>query len=226
MRMYSTLQFGLIIGLEFGAATAGQGKSCDGSDIRVIAPTAEIETQVCNVVARAIPRLERCHLVQNQPLTIRVQHEAVLRGFLAHYSLQKKEILLPAPDLLTEHLSPDSAYRVLPTDQLFASFIVHEITHAFFVETECGLETCRAGHEYIAYAMQLDFMPDDSRALLLAQFPTQDIVDFGKFSDFYHDLMPEEFGVDAWRHFAASGNGCDLIGEIMSGTVVFSPEYE
>ena len=120
----------------------------------------------------------------------------------------------------------DSAYRAIPTDHLFDSLIVHEMAHAFFGNTKCGLETCRAGHEYIAYAMQLSSLPERSRALFLAEFPSRGNVDLNKLSDFYLDLMPESFAADAWRHFSEAAHGCSFIGDVVSGQVTFSSEFE
>lgn len=74
--------------------------------------------------------------------------------------------------------------------------------------------------------MQLNYLPERSRALLLAAFPSQYSVDLGKFSDFYLDIKPARFAVDAWRHFSAAGNGCDLVGEIVSNEVTFPAELE
>lgn len=226
MPTYGILQFSLICSLKIGAATAGQGTICDDFDIRVTAAESEIADQICDVVKRAKSLLDQCHLVQNQPLEILVQHKAVVPGLLAHFSPQKDQIVVPPPKTLFENLAENSVFRALPTEQLFDSIVVHELTHAFFVETECGLQTCRAGHEFIAYAMQLDYLPEKSRALLLAAFPSRESVNLSMFSDFYLDILPERFAVDAWRHFAAPGNGCDLIGDIVSGKVTFPSEFE
>ncbi len=226
MRTLVVIQLGLICILPSGAATAEQGTRCDDFDIRVIAPDTELEDQICAAVLRGKSLLESCHLVQIHPLVIRVRREGAQSGLLAHFNPQKDQIVLPPPRALAENLAKESAYRVIPTDHLYDSFVVHELAHAFFAKTKCGLETCRAGHEYIAYAMQLDSLPEKSRALFLAEVPSQGNVDFDKFSDFYHDLMPESFAVDAWRHFSEPGHGCEFIGDILSGEVSFSSDYE
>lgn len=199
---------------------------CDAVDIRVIAPNTDLANQVCAVAVRAKSLLADCHLVQKQSLEILVQHDRGIPGLLAHYSPLNDQIVLPTPQSLIEVLAKDSAYRALPKDHLFDSFVVHEISHAFFAKTRCGLDTCRVGHEYIAYAMQMASMQESSRVLFLANFQSQDGIDFGELSNVYHDLMPESFAVDVWRHFSAPGNGCDFIGKIVSGEVTFSSEFE
>ena len=226
MRALNVIQLSLICTLGCNAATAEQSIECDDVNIRVVAPEAETADQICDLAIWTKSMLEGCHLVQNQPLEILVQQTGLIPGLLAHYSPQNDQIVLPPPQVLFEGLAKDSAYRALPQGHLFNSFVVHEMAHAFFAKTRCGLDTCRAGHEYIAYAMQFYSLEEGSRALFLANFPSQDRIHFGKFSDFYHDLMPESFAADAWRHFSEPGNGCDFIGKVVSGDVIFSTEFE
>ena len=226
MRSLTFIQISLFIVLCCGFATAEQTQQCSEFDIQVIAPDAELVDRTCAAALRAKSFLQGCHLVQSRPLVIRVRRDGPHSGLLAHFSLRNDEIVLPTPRFLVDILAKDSGYRAIPSEHLFNSFVVHEMAHAFFGRTRCGLETCRAGHEYIAYALQLESLPEEQRTLFLAEFPSRGNVEIGIFNDFYHDLMPERFAVDAWRHFSQPGFGCSFINDILLGQVTFPSEAE
>lgn len=210
----------------FGSVSAGQHTECAESGLRVVASDAALADQICRIVSSVKPKLQGCHLVQGQPLEIVVRDGSTDSAYLAHYSPKKGQIFLFAPEHLTDRLADDSAFRALPLAHLFESIIVHELTHAFFARTICGQETCLAGHEYVAFAMQLESLPTRSRELLLDAHPAIATIELGWFDDTRLRETPDVFAVNAWRHFSQAKNGCNFLAGLLSGEIVFPSELE
>ena len=200
--------------------------ACSSPDVIAVTQSREFAEMICVAVSRAKPILARCHLTQTHRLEILEQEAAELGGFMAHYSPRQDKISVVLPKSLHLTLADDSAYRAIPSDQLFESIVFHELAHAFFAKTECGLQTCRAGHEYIAFAMQLASLPSESRSGFLDVYPSESDVELADFSERNLDLAPERFAADAWRHFSSPDVGCEFIKTILSGEVTFPSENE
>ena len=222
---WSLLSF-LIVAYVVGAsASSASTPICSDPMIVIEAPNEDdLANRICHVAVAAKARLEACHLFQSRPVTLvvlEVLKSSNQRGYLAFYRLVKDRIELTHPGDLRNSVDEDNAYRLLPRDQLFESLIVHEMTHAFFAKTDCGQHTCAAGHEYIAYALQLESMSASARQILLDAYPLHGELAFEAFNDTYLAIAPVRFATNAWRHFSTPGNGCDFIRKIIDGEVEF-----
>lgn len=210
----------------FESVSAERHTECVDSGIRVVASDAALADRICKTVSREKPKLESCHLSPGQPLEILVRDGSAVSGYLAHFNPKKGQILVLAPEQLTEHLAGDSPFRAIPLTHLFESIIAHELTHAFFAMSICGQETCLAGHEYLAFAMQIESLPTRSRELLLETHPATGPIELSWFNDTRLRETPDVFALNAWRHFSQVGNGCNFVEGLVLGEIVFPSEFE
>lgn len=199
---------------------------CDDPLVEIIASEELLAGRLCAVVERTKLQLERCHLAQVTPVVIRVTNDPHPTGLMGHFSMMGNRIELLPPGGIDKVLDAQSAYRKIPAEEFFDSIIVHELTHALFLETNCGLETCLAGHEYIAYAMQLDALSSESRKAFLEALPAEVPVDLAWFSSDRLHETPEVFAAGAWRHFAQPDKGCAFVGALLSGESTFPSVFE
>ncbi len=204
----------------------GVAAQCDNEIVRVFAPTSELVSRVCTVVERAETRLESCALRQSRALVIRVSDSPNQFELMGHFGTKNNEIGLLSPNDLAAVLSSNSAYREIDMEQLFDSIVVHELAHAFFANTPCGIETCLAGHEYISFALQFWSLEEQSREAIISALPTSSVVGIEWFTDERLTESPEVFAANAWLHFSQPGFGCGFIKAIVAGDAVFPSEDE
>ncbi|MGP6086652.1 hypothetical protein [Antarctobacter jejuensis] len=212
--------------LGVGVSSAEESFSCADSKATVLSTDKELSSRICEVVSRSLPVLRNCHLVARRPLVIRVSQQLHGTGYIARFAPHRQEILLPAPQDLGNHFAADSAFLTVPKRDLFESIIVHEMVHALFSSTICGRETCLAGHEYLAYALQIDALPKQSRDQLLTAFPEVKPQGLEWFDNRTLTETPELFAVTAWRHFNQPAHGCDLVSGLVTGKTVFPSDQE
>ena len=217
---------GVFLILTTAWSNSGIAKQCNGEQISVVAPTTELVTRVCAVVERARTKFESCDLRQSRALVIRVSDRPDQFALMGHFGTKTNEIGLLSPTDLATVLNSKSAYRKIDTGRLFDSIVVHELAHAFFTNTPCGMETCLAGHEYISFALQFwSLMPQDREAIIEA-LPSSSMVGTEWFTDERLLQAPEVFAANAWLHFSQPDFGCGFIRSIVAGDVVFPSEHE
>ena len=76
-------------------------------------------------------------------------------------------------------------------------------------------------HEYVAYAIQIASMPQETRDLLLSSFPLQTSKDLARFNDIYLAMRPLRFAANAYRHLFRNEHYCETIARIASGYAEF-----
>ena len=194
--------------------------------VQVAASDTALAKQVCAVVERTLPALDECGLRQSRPLVIRIEDDPSDQKFLGHYGIRSGEIRILAPDQFAEVLDADSAYLKIAPEHLLDSVVVHELTHALFMNTLCGSETCLAGHEYVAYAMQIELLSTQDRQTLIGALPKPSPLELTWFTDERSIETPEQFAANAWRHFSQPGFGCAFVRAVVAGDSVFPSELE
>lgn len=139
--------------------SAGTGPvACPDPRVAVSATSPALVERVCAAVALARPVLSGCGLTQTEPVSVNVV--AIIPGqdgsthCLAQYDCTTEAISILDPDSLARALDPGDILARIPGDELFASLIAHELTHAFYVAAIGDAAQGRANHEYVAYAMQ------------------------------------------------------------------------
>ncbi|MBU3260230.1 hypothetical protein KPG71_09425 [Roseovarius sp. PS-C2] len=197
--------------------------TCAGGDITVTAPTADSAQHVCDVARIARPQLQACHLPQTAPLRITVtdtlppQHDRCL----GLYDCREDVIGVLDTDALRQRVPPSSAFARLPPDILHDSLIVHEMTHALIFQKLGQDSGGLAANEYMAYAMQVEFLPEAMRQRFLAtRSHTQPVTD-DSINDLILKMAPDFFAIFAWQHFRQPDHGCALFDRLLTGSDPF-----
>jgi hypothetical protein len=208
------------------AQTHAVGVPCPDPRIAVTAEDPALASQACAAVARARPILADCQLVQTEPLSISIVPAITALGNSAHcmaiYDCAEKRLTVLTPTALAQNLDPQSVLARIPVDDLFASLIAHELTHAFYLAAIGGATQDRANHEYAAYAMQFATLPPAARAELLTANPGPGKVTTDELNAMILAMAPAVFAAKVWRHFAAEGNGCAFVAKLIRGEVTLA----
>lgn len=196
------------------------GRACPDTNLTVFAVDPDLGARVCAIVQAADPLLSACGLPGFDPLRLYITRriEGTSRHCLGVYVSDTNEIAVVDPAVLAEDRGAGSMFDGLEPDALFASLVIHEITHARLANLANGKSCSLADHEYIAYAMQLAALPDDQRDIILEDVP-KDHVGTALLNDVILTMSPRVFAGLAWRHFARPENGCRYVRSLLDGAV-------
>ena len=114
-------------------------------------------------------------------------------------------------------------FQMPPSTELYRAAASHEVAHAV---VGCHSEPRRpavAAHEYVAYVVFFATMDAGLRTALLAKFSGTGFRTVGQISDISHIVNPNQFGVDAWRHYLKVKNGAQWLRNIIAGEVFLEP---
>lgn len=178
---------------------------------------------VCEGVERALRFLARAGLAA--PLGTNVEIVEQMPGDLSGraigcYLSETRNILL----LSFEAFEALEEWFRVPVDRdLYRAAAAHEMAHAV---VGCHAWPSRlpvAAHEYVAYVVLFATMEPRLRERLLAKFPGGGFTTTLQINDVNHIADPNQFGVDAWRHYLGRRDQAAWLREIIAGNVV--PEF-
>lgn len=114
-------------------------------------------------------------------------------------------------------------FRMPPSQELYRAAASHEVAHAVVGCHSAPRRLAVAAHEYVAYVVFFATMEPHLRSELLAKFPGVGVKTSGQISDVSHIINPNQFGVDAWRHYLKVGQRAQWLRRVIAGEVVPDP---
>ncbi len=223
-----------------GTATAGDGSedafkgrssemSCSEQKADVSGASAEEQRVVCAAVKRATELFGQCDFTDLPRVRVQVSKEPInVCGGDAFGSFDAERQAIRIVDTATcrKMANSNAAYASLPFSEFYQSIVVHEIAHQFFRSHLKDKKASHAAHEYVAYALQIASLPPRARNQLLNSFPDEPPEDLAPFVEMLLLMSPMYFGVLAYHHFSAPGNGCRVLQEIVRGEIEFPSSDE
>lgn len=200
-------------------ASDAQQATCDVSGITVTAPTEPDARTVCQTISAALPRLQACHLNVQHPLRVTVSDDLPGVGpqCLGYYQTDRSEIFIRTAAGMVQSINPQSAFSRIDPPLLFESIVVHELAHALFQQSSRAADPCTEDHEYVAYGMQMAWLPGDQRAQIIAPFGVDAPVDPMMLNAFVAAMAPDRYAALVWQHFSQPENGCAFIHRLLAG---------
>jgi hypothetical protein len=175
---------------------------------------------VCEGVDRALTFLARAGLAA--PAGTRIEVVGQLPGELAGraigcYLIETRTILL----LDYEAFEALGTWFRMPVDrELYRAAAAHEMAHAV---VGCHASPGRlptAAHEYVAYVAMFATMDPAVRTRLLGKFQGRGFSSTLQINDITHIADPNQFAVDAWRHYLGRRDRAAWLREVVAGNVV------
>lgn len=191
----------------------------EGGVARIEGASGQEAQRLCAVMARGLEQLEACGLPMGAPPTLAIVDELAHAGqpCLGAYECGPDRILLTSPEAFEAALSPGTLFRYLPRRAFHDSTLVHELAHAALFRQACAVPPCLAEHEYVAYAMQMQFLaPEHRRILTEAASDTRGLTEMW-LNEFVLAASPATFAAWTWVHFSRPENGCGFIARLVSG---------
>ncbi len=221
-RLYYLFVCFALSGLSATSSIAEQAHCADDMFL-VEARNSDTANQICRLADEISNDLATCGLVQERPLTIEVSERLShsLGNCLGYFDCEYDRISVVDPSFLSEAINEDSGYNLVPTDVVLRAVLTHELSHAVASQMAGERRISLVDQEYIAAAMELEFMEEHRRRVLLdasdtSPPPKDDLID-----TWIYVFAPRDFGVNAWRHFREPENGCGLIADLIAGTFSF-----
>jgi Family of unknown function (DUF6639) len=201
---------------------------CENLEISVDSSDNALAQHICQVAEQARDQLNACHLFQAEPVQIKITEQPRLNHFdcLGVFRCEDSVVEVIRPSRIPEVLVEDDPLILISENIVFDSVIVHELTHAFAHQTLTTRSGSVAQDEYLAYAMQFEFMPEDARNVMLETRSIATDVTLDSLNEMILMFAPTLFGLRAWTHFNYENNGCEFFQLILDDKVNFAPEFE
>ncbi len=216
--------FALILGCTCTPCrSAPVAQECATEGIAVSAETLDDTARACGAAAMADRHLRRLGLTLLAPVRIEVTEEFdVAPGIcVALYSTAERKLQVLPVDCLDDQPGRARAFPEIPAGLLFESLILHELTHAYLDQAATPLFLPRLAHEYLAYAVQLDALPEQDRRRILAKAAISNPVRLSELNEAMLNLSPLRFAAMAWIHFTREGGDAELVQRILNGGMSF-----
>ncbi|MDG4649814.1 hypothetical protein P6F26_15320 [Roseibacterium sp. SDUM158017] len=213
------------IALTGAGALAAQPLACPGG--RVFTENAGAEAgRVCEAAARATEQLETCSLTVPAPVTIAMV-DALEDDCLGVYHCGERRIEILSQASYTElrAIGAASAFASISDDAFFEGVIRHELAHAALDDLPCPFGSCLAAQEYVAYTMQVFFLPEADRAAFEATSTVEGRVPRDAISRMILLMAPNVFAQRAFQHLMQREDPCAFIGQVARGEVLLDYEH-
>jgi hypothetical protein len=200
-------------------AAAEAWQRCPGSGWEVTGADAQEHALVCGGVTGAAAVLASCGVETVAATHIRVVDALPLSCGAPVWGLfdaGTDEITLGNPAICVAEAPEGSLFHLIEAPLAFVAITAHEATHALLHAGGLGADR-HLEHEYIAAVVQMQVLPVDARAGVLAPLRIGSHVGPWQLNPFVHALRPDLFAGLAWRHFQGEADGCAFLRALAEG---------
>lgn len=213
----------LVAGLPFATPAFADELVCPGGSGVVVVDGGDRSEAICGAAAESIAQLASCNLMVPRPITVEII-QAMPGNCYGLYHCGEERIQLLPVEAYASFLSrsPENPFAHLDPEVFFNSILRHELAHAALYATPCRYEGCPATREFVAYTVQIWFLPDagrapfDERVAEAVRPMTRDGV-----SAVVLMMAPGAFIANAYGYLSQQKEPCALIEAISAGEVVF-----
>lgn len=198
-----------------------ESHTCRQSPFTVKGAKAETE-MLCEAAEAIRAALAQCNLDIKAHLTIEITSD-LPDGCIGQYHCGEGRIELGPLEDYASFLSntPDSLFAHLPPRTFYESVLRHELVHAALEDMPCPYQSCRAGQEFIAYALQMWFLSETDRAPFDEAVAERDRpATADSLNAFILAMAPEKFALNAYAYFRAQDDPCAFVSSVANGTTV------
>lgn len=179
---------------------------------------------ICSAATRAVSQLESCGLALPDQVVIEIVDD-LPPACLGVYHRGALRIEMRAPeDFARQREGQDSLFSVISDAAFYESTLRHELAHATLDTMPCPIASCLIGQEYIAYSLQIRFLPEPDRLAFEAARPLDRPVPRDMLNPMILFMAPDTFARFAAAHLAQQDDPCAFIGQIARGEVLLDHE--
>jgi hypothetical protein len=212
--------------MALSASAQGQeARTCPGAEVFTI-DAGEDQAQICAAVERVRDQLAQCNLTVPLPITIAILPELGENCLgVFHCGDGRIDLLAPSHYARMQQEGDNGAFRVVSPHAMFESVLRHEMAHAALDSMPCPFDSCLVAQEYIAYTMQIRFLPEMDRAAFEAQDRHDGPVSRETLNPMILLMAPDVFAHRAWQHLTEREDPCAFIGQVARAEVLLDFEH-
>jgi hypothetical protein len=193
--------------------------ACAGGQILIEGAGADAPL-ICGLADRVRAQLATCNLTVPEPLSIAIVPELAENCVGLYHCGENRIDLLPPAEYAELQAAGDlEAFQPISPEAIFESLMRHEMAHAALADTPCPYDSCLVTQEYVAYTMQIRFLPEGDRATYTAEAPGPGTVGPDMLHPIILMMAPDLFAHRAWRHLLDQDEPCEFIGRIARGEI-------
>ncbi|ETW12799.1 hypothetical protein ATO8_09658 [Roseivivax marinus] len=203
-----------------GGAALPDTVPCETPGLSVEGATPELSDRICRAADAAAIQLADCALPLSGTVTISTA-AALENACYGLYHVDGRCIEVLDPDSMAAHQATSPLFAPVSAEAFFDSIILHELVHAAFADRPCPMESCVVTAEYLAFGLQIMFLPEGERARLDTSALPARKIGFDEINAPYLFMAPHRFALKAWRHLTQHDDVCAFVDLVARGNVVF-----
>jgi len=220
----------LLCGLALWATEAlAESEPCPEANATVVFEDQSQALMACAAAKGAIGFWADWDLAGSTPLTIEVVEGLTPvhgRHLFGMYDAPTSTIKILSLTACQESVGANPIFGMAFDEELYRSFIVHEVAHAIADQIFAVDIPSIAAHEYIAYVAQLATMPVMLRDRILSWASVEGFVDEYEISEIYLGFSPEHFALKSYLHYLRPENGKAFVNRLLTGDFVPESGFE
>ena len=202
-----------------GPAPLGADTSaCPGTGVVTVDAGADAPA-ICDAVARIRGQLASCSLTAPETVAVAVVPD-LGEACLGIYHCGEARIEILPPAAYAGMQGDGGAFEMIGPEALFESVLRHELAHAALDEMPCPFDSCVVAQEYIAYGMQIMFLPEADRAAFEAADTREGPVPRDMLNPMILMMAPDVFARRAWQHLTEQDDPCGFIDRVARGEIL------
>lgn len=196
---------------------------CRAPHLKIVSADAASANRACDAIAAQSTLFDTCGLTPTRAHTMHIVEriEGAPGDCLGAYHCTEGSMEIIGPDWISERIQDGSVLARLDPDELYASIVVHEWTHALLFDVTGNEVRHVADQEYVAFAMQISSLPEAEREKWLSYYASSGPVEDEHINDMILAVNPLIFATRAWRHFSAEDDACSTVRAIVAGDHTF-----
>ena len=207
---------------DIASAESNALHQCGVPKITVAADDANTARTVCTLASETDTRLLSLGLQLSEPIQIEITSalEAPQDVCVALYNPQRKKIQVLPLECLGDQHGRAITFPGMDAETYFESLIIHEMVHAYIDQTPKGPFLTTLAQEYLAYAIQIDALPESIRDVVIAKAAIEELVNFRDIRKSTLDQSPVRFSVLSWLHFKEAGGDAVMVNRVVEDRVL------
>lgn len=202
-------------------------RGCQGTTVTARADSRVEADRICQGARNVTPFLQQFGLDATTPIVVEStdataadHHAAELGSFDTRDLLVRVRTYAAFRRLATT----GTLFRVPPEEALHASYVTHELVHAYIHADAQRRGVGRVAQEYIAYATQLASLPTPLRDRILARYDQAGFASASEIGESYLLIDPHAFAIKAYRHYLQPGSGAIFVRSLLDGSVLLDSD--
>lgn len=195
--------------------------TCPTIPVQVSPVSSKDQALVCDAAEKARAFFQSHGIEIKRQIRIRL-HQDEIKDHAHHiglYRANKDHIDMVSLNHAKFHCNEQPPFDVEMNEELYVSFVIHEVAHAIADQNFSRTPSSRVLQEYLAYVTQFSSMDAGAQDKILQKYKVAPFASIQDMSLTYYQLDPNAFGVKAFLHYRSLSDKSRFIQGLLSGAI-------